>query len=963
MGGPLDHPELREVEELLDAHEVGSAQALLSRLGERRDLEDGVAYLTTRLLHVRGKLDWPAVADRLRDILARSPNFAEASALLSTAERGKTAERASETPLTAKEGAAIPSLESLPKVEPPAALDITADWFEPTSARGPAWPLGGPAPRHTDTEPRAHTPHPAPRSAAPPQQLVWEDEGATPVMPVDPRSPFRTSDRPPGEKPRTQPPLTPRLGSGPPQGPAVSPQEARRRLFTPISGFDSFPGSRDEGGPRTPANPGMPVIPRAPALPQFRDNTSAPSYAPGREPEIDFVRSKSLLPAGAGRYSEQPASMDVIEPSMRKRRSRQPPNRPGGKAAPDAPVTAREGQPRQSPNAPGRERPSPQQPPATAREGRIVVREEYGPMAAPNRARTGPPPKSTPALATLFEIASWIDEGRHKDAIAAINRAGPEAGPEYSVLRARALAGAGYVDQAFDALERLEHVPALDPELKAACARLFVELGAPSRALPLARQALDAEEDRPLVLLTFALAAVRTMRREPNPEILEAATHALERVHGREGPLPALYQALRACIEATSGDPDRAISMAQRALGLDSRSPDAFAAIAEASARAGRSHGARQAWSRLAEVSIDEADALEGALAGLGVPVGARAEEREARSPVSDVPWAPIEATLASGARSEVTRALELAAHDTVRRMTKSASQSGPTAIATVAASFLTTTPVFSAFAPYDVSLWSIRRVEAAIDVIYGGERRQRGPSDDSGIVLLVGAYLGEVVRMAHGGHWEGHISDVDSLRIAAAQRHFYPFRVLTTRLRQGRRASLSEALAGSQTTTEPWRARVPNPIAPPMPWAPHAWPRPSEIGRLGRSLSQSPIGRFCEEFAEGALDRTTSSLISLDTYLELIAPRSAPADPDAAWTRRVAVFVGGYLGETLRGLVGGEWVYGVDSADDALAFKLQFRGPASAMPVAHVLERVIGQRTSSLVDYAKTMMRRAGGK
>jgi len=76
-----------------------------------------------------------------------------------------------------------------------------------------------------------------------------------------------------------------------------------------------------------------------------------------------------------------------------------------------------------------------------------------------------------------------------------------------------------------------------------------------------------------------------------------------------------------------------------------------------------------------------------------------------------------------------------------------------------------------------------------------------------------------------------------------------------------------------------------------------------------------------------------------------------------------VAVFVGGYLGETLRGLVGGEWVYGVDSADDALAFKLQLRGSATAMPVAHVLERVIGQRSSSLVDYAKTMMRRAGGK
>jgi hypothetical protein len=295
--------------------------------------------------------------------------------------------------------------------------------------------------------------------------------------------------------------------------------------------------------------------------------------------------------------------------------------------------------------------------------------------------------------------------------------------------------------------------------------------------------------------------------------------------------------------------------------------------------------------------------------------------------------------------------------------MTKSASQSGPTAIATVAASFVTTSPVFSSFAPYDMSLWSIRRVEGAIDVLYGAERRQRGAADDAGIVLLLGAYLGESVRLGHDGRWEGHLGDLDSVRVVAAERYFYPFRVLTTRLRQGRRTSISEALsaAASKPGTDPWRARIPNPTAPPVAWAPQAWPRPSEIGRLGRSIGKSPIGRFCEEFAEGALDRTTSSLIALDTYLELIAPRSAPPDTDAAWTRRVAVFVGGYLGETLRGLVGGDWVYGVDSADDALAFKLQLRGSVEAMPIAHVLERVIGQRQSSLVDYAKTMMRRAG--
>src|SRR6185295_8891226 len=135
---------------------------------------------------------------------------------------------------------------------------------------------------------------------------------------------------------------------------------------------------------------------------------------------------------------------------------------------------------------------------------------------------------------TLFEIASWIDEGRHRDAIAAVNRAREGAGPEYAVLRARALAGAGYVDQAFDALQKLEVDRDLDPELRAACARLFVELDAPERALTLAKQALAADPERPLIRLTYALAVVRASRRHPDPALLEQAERALDKLQGRE---------------------------------------------------------------------------------------------------------------------------------------------------------------------------------------------------------------------------------------------------------------------------------------------------------------------------------------------------------------------------------------------------------------------------------------------
>src|SRR5215813_592133 len=90
-GGPLDHPELLEVQKLLDDRDVAEAQRRLGRLGNRAELSHGIAFLTTRLLHARGRLDLRGVAERLRELLAAAPGFEEALALLAQAEAGQSA--------------------------------------------------------------------------------------------------------------------------------------------------------------------------------------------------------------------------------------------------------------------------------------------------------------------------------------------------------------------------------------------------------------------------------------------------------------------------------------------------------------------------------------------------------------------------------------------------------------------------------------------------------------------------------------------------------------------------------------------------------------------------------------------------------------------------------------------------------------------------------------------------------
>ncbi|HVU04001.1 MAG TPA: hypothetical protein VHE30_19715 [Polyangiaceae bacterium] len=939
-GGPLDHPELREVEQLLDIREIAEAQQRLAKYGDRPELAVGVSYLTARLLHARGKLDVAGLSERLRELIAQVGDFPQAAELLELATTGR---RRSSRPAPPAQAAgplvtdpgpppSIGRRETAPPVTAPdrlrrpsppeIALDAT---LAQTAARGPDFgtdPLGPPL----DTSAaRAASWPPKPKHAAPPTSRPPEQEPARGIPSRPPAAagsarPLRggpAEDRPETVRASPRAPAPKGVPHDVPMTslePDVAPS-TRGRRYAPISGLDSL-ANRKPPDPAPPQRVDPRDIPRAPPVPKFRENFSLPSYAPGRlETEPEIVKNKSLLPRDAGRYSEAPRGQEVLDSGRRPSRAPKPTE----------------------------ERP---------------VRETV--PHTPAKIRSGGPPKESAVLPSLFEIASWIDEGRNRDAIAAINRAGPDAGPEYRVLRARALAGAGYVDQAFDALQRLEVDRDLDPELRAACARLFVELGAPDRALYIAKHALDADPDRPLIRLTYALAAVRASRRRPDAALLDQAERTLERLQGREGPLPALYQALKACIQAGAGDPERAISIAQRALGLDPKAEDALAAIAEAHARLGNAQDARQAWARLVELSSAEGEALARVLAHHGVPVQARAAApvREPETPV----FAVVEKELVSGDRGAAIRAVEHAAREAVRRMAKPPAETGLTLVATVGASFLTTAPVLSSFAPFDLSLFSVRRVEAAVDVLYGAERRPRGMNDEGELALFLGAYVGETLRMAHDAHWEGSARDPDSACLVVGERHVYPVRMVQNRLRQGRRASLWDAVSGAlpRPDARALASRIENPVPTPVPWTPRAWPKPSEVGSLGRSIAKSPIGKYCEDFAEGPLDHTTASLIALDTYLNLVAPPEVRPDPDAAWMRRIAVLAGGYVGETLRELVGGEWAPGGDVAEDALAFRLVLRGSVEATPIAHVLERVSGMRSSSLVDYAKTLMRRA---
>jgi hypothetical protein len=127
--------------------------------------------------------------------------------------------------------------------------------------------------------------------------------------------------------------------------------------------------------------------------------------------------------------------------------------------------------------------------------------------------------------------------------------------------------------------------------------------------------------------------------------------------------------------------------------------------------------------------------------------------------------------------------------------------------------------------------------------------------------------------------------------------------------------------------------------------------------------MSRSVISLFCEEHAEGPLDRTLPSLSALDTYLSIVAPEGSRPEPNAAWPRRVAVLAGAYVGEVLCDLVGGHWVFGADEAAGPSAYRALLREHSEITPVAHIHDRLFGRSPLSVYDYARTVVKRLAGR
>lgn len=314
--------------------------------------------------------------------------------------------------------------------------------------------------------------------------------------------------------------------------------------------------------------------------------------------------------------------------------------------------------------------------------------------------------------------------------------------------------------------------------------------------------------------------------------------------------------------------------------------------------------------------------------------------------PSSTRPSEPVEAHLIAGRAEAALGALEkLAANRLDTLLVKELPQLD--SVADQAAEFLSTAPALSHFGPYDLSLDSLERLDAVLALF-----TQRAiDTPRYALSVLLTAYVGECVRAAGGGNWQGRLSEPDRAKVERRSGQAYvPWHLVQLALTKG--GSLrADAGPRPHPAAEPGEPRQRLSATPPSPWGSEPWPALSALPELGRSLPGSVIGCWAARVLHVPLDRSLASAKAIERYVALLAPHRLDPELEPSFARRSAVLSGAYLGELLCLHAAGRWAENDLAPSGPLRFEVVMPDGSAAYPVLWTHERLRGTERGSLED------------
>ncbi len=319
--------------------------------------------------------------------------------------------------------------------------------------------------------------------------------------------------------------------------------------------------------------------------------------------------------------------------------------------------------------------------------------------------------------------------------------------------------------------------------------------------------------------------------------------------------------------------------------------------------------------------------------------------------------WPDVEVQLFEGRRAPVLDYLERTAAAAMHQL--SSQELTTYSMARAAAALLTEGWVTHHFAPFDLSLHSLARLDMALDAVFGFERTASLRPTSRDLARLLGAYLGETLRVSHRGNWEGELSESSRLVVRAGAHVWSPFVIVERRILSGGKPPLTASLEPglAHQGTQAWMAHELCPKRVPLLWT--QLPGPHNMPELGAAMCKSIYSLACAQKEGLLLDRSEDSLSALDSVVDVLVATATPLNGKEPWLQRLAVLVGAYTGEVLRVQAGGDWQAqsGVPLAD---RYYLKLPNGLEATPAANVVARAVAGKASQLRGYVRAMLRRS---
>jgi hypothetical protein len=324
--------------------------------------------------------------------------------------------------------------------------------------------------------------------------------------------------------------------------------------------------------------------------------------------------------------------------------------------------------------------------------------------------------------------------------------------------------------------------------------------------------------------------------------------------------------------------------------------------------------------------------------------------EKDSTKPL---PWDPLESDLASGKRDAVVAALDQLAASALDRLLAH-HKPAFTDLAGDVARFFSATPITKTFAPFDFSLDSVERLDAVLALLVP-------PGITTGhyaLRVFLSVYLGECVREASGGKWQGTLAEPDRATVVRETGSYVPWVKVAEALGEGH-SLRKTAGPPPHPAAEPPEETVSIVTETPTPWDPKPWPTLGEAKELVRSIASSALGVWAARCLKGPLDRTPASLSSLDRYVQLLNPRMTDPGRSLSWVRYAAVLAGAYAGELVCLHAGGHFVESDAAPDGPLRFEVLLPDGRAVYPLLFAYERLCGKKPGTFVKFFETCLGR----